>query len=347
MILPLILLHQVVRQPLDFAFFGCNRISDADELAQKAANPSTANVPELKANFRDAQVAGVKFVFALGDIVNGYGDDKGEKLKGQLDAWPPLVTVTPDVTVLPVPGNHELNRKHNKKKLANPATDQVWNDWMKANGYDRFAGNGPTPASDPADKLATDQSRLNYSFNVGTTHFIVVNTDTRTTEPMDGEPGETKVGWIPVEWIKKDLAEAEANPAVADTFILGHRNLVDPVEATEDAPIEPGCAGRLVDALKATKKVRAYLCAHVHDYEIQKVKATGVYQIVVGNGGSDLNKEWKPSPGTWFGFGVIRVHADGKVGLVLYKRPLTPGGPGAVAPVSKASPEIILNSSSQ
>lgn len=345
MLLPLLVLAKTVRQPLDFAFFGCNRLSDADEAAQKAANPSSANVPELKANFRDAQAAGVKFIFALGDIVNGYGDDKGEKLKTQLEAWPPLVTLNPDVTVLPVPGNHELNRKHNKKKLANPVTDAVWNDWMKANGYDRFAGNGPTTNTDPEDKLATDQSRLNYSFNIGTTHFVVLNTDTRTTEPMEGEPGETKVGWIPVAWAKADIAKAEADPAVTDTFIVGHRNLVEPVDASEDAPIDPGCATRLVDALKATKKVRAYLCAHVHDYEIQKIKGTTVYQVVVGNGGSDLNKEWKPAGGTWFGFGLIRVHADGKVGLVKYQRPVPAKtrAPGEVAPVSVAAQEIALD----
>ena len=46
MIFTALLLAQALRQPLDFAFFGCNRVSDEVEAAQKAENPSSANVSD-------------------------------------------------------------------------------------------------------------------------------------------------------------------------------------------------------------------------------------------------------------------------------------------------------------
>ncbi|MES1227786.1 MAG: metallophosphoesterase [Armatimonadota bacterium] len=343
MIIPLLFLAQTTRQPLDFAFFGCNRVSDEVEKAQKAENFSSANVSELKGTFRDIAKTNSEFVFVVGDLVNGYADDKGEHLKSQLDAWPSLVTLNQGVNLVVAPGNHELNLKRKKLKLANPATDAVWTNWLRQNHYAKFGGNGPTPESDLEDKLATDQSMLNYSFTVGSTHFIVLNTDTRTTETMPGST-ETKVAWIPAKWVADDIARAETDPGIRDVFLLGHRNLVDPVESKEEAPIDRGCAAKVVAAFAASTKVRAYLCAHVHAYDFKRIEGTKAVQVVVGNGGSDLDESWKPATGRWFGFGVVRIHEDGKIGLVLYKRP-APEKTRAVTertPVSLADPEILL-----
>ena len=99
------------RQPVSFAFFGCNRVSDKVEKAQKAENESSANVSELRATFRDVSSLKPAFLFALGDIVNNYADDDGKHLRKQLDAWHKLVNLDPAVQLVVAPGNHELNKK--------------------------------------------------------------------------------------------------------------------------------------------------------------------------------------------------------------------------------------------
>ena len=330
------------RQPLDFAYFGCNRVSDKVEKAQKAENPSSANVSELLATFRDVSAIKPRFLFALGDIVNNYKDDEGKHLRKQLEAWHDLVKLDPAVELVVAPGNHELNKKVGDAKLANLATDAIWTKWAGEHGYDRRAGNGPTPANDPEDKLVDDQSRLNYSFTVGSTHFIVLNTDTRTSVTAPGST-EALVGWVPAHWVAKDLAQAEADTAVHDVFLLGHRNLVTPTGSKEDAPIEESCAKTLVAAIGHSPKVRAFLCSHVHAWDVAPIPGTKAKQVVLGNGGSDLNKEWNPADGRWFGFALVHVAADGAVTVTPYRRPAPEETAPVGAHVAPAKPDKAIS----
>lgn len=327
-LLALALASTPAREPISFAYFGCNRVSDKVEKEQAADNPSSANVSELLATFRDVSALKPKLLFALGDIVNGYADDDGTHLRHQLQAWEKLVKLNPAVGLVVAPGNHELNKKTKAGKFANLATDKVWTEWARKNNYDSFAGNGPTPANDPDDKLVDDQSRLTYSFTVGTTHFVVLNTDTRTSIKMPGSE-ETRVGWVPAAWLAADLARAESDPAVLDVFVLGHRNLVPPVNSSEDAPIDPDCASTVVKAVAKATKFRAYLCSHVHAFDVAPIPGTSAKQVVLGNGGSDLNKDWKPTDATWFGFALMNIKANGRIEVQTYRRP----APKETAPV--------------
>lgn len=331
------------RRPIDFAYFGCNRVSNDVEKAQAAVNKSSANVAELLATFRDVSRVQPRFLFALGDLVNNYVADNGAHLRGQLDAWANLVNLDPAVTLVPVPGNHEMNKKTKEGKFANPVTDVVWTTWLEQNKFDRFAGNGPKVGQFEEDKLATDQSKLSYSFTVGTTRFILVNTDTRTTELMPGST-ETQVGWVPTGWFRDQMEKAEADPNVRDVFVMGHKNLVDPADGEEDAPINRECGKRMIAAMDKSTKFRAYLCSHVHQFDMNGIPGTKAKQIVIGNGGSELNDSWQPSTGRWFGFAVIRVHEDGRIGLVLYRRPEPKEVPlpDALVPDSVEQPEIIV-----
>jgi hypothetical protein len=91
-------------------------------------------------------------------------------------------------------------------EIPNPATGPVWVRWLSANGFDRFAGNGPTPASPNPDQIADDQSKLTYSFTVGDVHFVLLNTDTLTTTG--------NIGWIAYNWIEKDIEKAQQDPRI-------------------------------------------------------------------------------------------------------------------------------------
>ncbi|MBS1719712.1 MAG: metallophosphoesterase [Armatimonadetes bacterium] len=309
-----------------FAFFGCNRV-DADAWNAKE-NPSSANLEQLRQNWTDIENISPRpaMLFALGDLVIGYGDDQGEGVRAQLDAWAaewkkhPLSQKT---KLIVVAGNHELNLKRNKEKLPSLHTTAVWNDWLTREGFEPATGNGPTPATDPEDKLVDDQSRLNYSFDVDKLHFIVLNSDTRTEAGI--------VACIPAYWAAKDF-QAAANRGQT-TFFLSHRNLIDPASATGDAPIEPRSKGVLLEAIAKTRGFGGFLCAHVHAWDVSAF-ATGGRQFIAGHGGSPLEKSWKPADGPVFGFAVLEVRKSGKLDVVPYFRSAT----GAVVPAQPAAP---------
>ncbi len=319
---------------LSFAVFGCNRL-DAKEITP--ANPSTANLPQLRRNLADVAFLRPRpaFLFAAGDLVMNYADDGGETLNAQLEAWyaqTKAVLPLGAIALVPIPGNHESNRKHDGKKATNLATAGVWRAWLERHRLDRFAGNGPTRASDPADALALDAPKGSYSFErpAGSgkggrrVHFVVLDTDTATTTP-DPAPGDanvgTRIGWFPAAWAARDLARAQADPGVAAIFVMGHRNLVDPATAKGDAPTDPTPTALLLRAIRGAPKVRAYLCAHVHAADATPLAPGLPPQIIAGNGGSSLEKGWRPKGGRTFGFVLVRVHRSGRIGYVRFARP--------------------------
>jgi Calcineurin-like phosphoesterase len=305
---------------LTFTFFGCNRVDAADV---SPANPSTANVPQLKRNFADIAALKPKLAFFGGDLVMGYGNDKGDTLRRQMSAWIALEKSLPRATgceYVAISGNHEKNRKDKDSKLPNPPTDGVWSKLVSEAGLVPKDAKGPTPSMDPADKLMADQQKLSFSFNRGPVHFVVLDTDTRVNV-KDPDTGETKIGMIPVAWLDADLTRAEADPAVKCVVVMGHRNVIDPDSAKGDAPIDDEAAKPMIKSLKAHKKVRAYICAHVHAFDISEIGKNGLKQVCFGNGGSKLEKKWKPKEGRTFGFGYFKVYADGSLGVVPYLRP--------------------------
>lgn len=316
---------------MSFAFFGCNRLDKGDTDSQAAANPSSANLPQLERTYADlaALEPAPRYVFGGGDLVNNYVDDAGEALKRQLDGWAARTKASAlfaRSTIVPIPGNHELNKKVGDDRMQNPATLDVWRSWYSASGFVQPAANGPTEATGKADRVLGDQSTLSYSFTELGVHFVVLNTDT-LTDLDDPKTGRKRIAWIPAEWARRDLEAAQADPKVNSIFILGHRNLIDPESVKGDAPIDAEAGAKLQAAIEANSKVRAYVCAHVHAYDLRKFEgATNQWQVISGNGGSSLEKGWKPAEGTFFGFVVIDVYASGKVVLRNFKRP-TPAAP--------------------
>jgi hypothetical protein len=234
-----------------------------------------------------------------------------------------------------------MNKKIGDQRLTNPPTTALWNDWMRSSGFKQLAGNGPVPRGTNPDSLSNDQSILNYSFTRNGVHFVILNTDTATNKADGKDPSLTRIAWIPVEWARKDIAEADVDPGVHATFVMGHRNLVAPLASKGDAPIDPEAGTKLLSIIRSSKKTRAYVCAHVHAWDMVNLGGTSkAWQVVAGNGGSKLEKDWSPAGGTFFGFAAFDVFRSGRVVLHSYRRPTPAGKYGDAEPAPAAAKSI-------
>lgn len=317
---------------LTFAFFGCNRVDKKD--LDPVGNPSSANRAQLAQTLKEVAEIHPSLLFAGGDLVNNYADDDGATLWAQLGGWTPLMAEVPKtIPIVALPGNHELNKRVGDQRMASTITYPVWKAWLTRSPF-LYAQNGPTPATDPGDGLVLDESRMSYTIDRQGVRFIVLNTDTRT-DRRDRATGTT-LGWIPALWAGKELAKAEQDPKIRAVFVVGHRNLIDPSEGKGDAPIDPVAAKRLLAAMHGKRKLRAYVCAHVHAWNVRPIPGTRAVQIVAGDGGSKL-EDWAKEE---FGWVELRVHPDGSAGYVHHWRPMPHPYNAPEAAASTVDPEV-------
>lgn len=322
-----------------FVFVGCNRLQRADWSTKK--NPSSANLAQLQQTFTDVAALPVQpqHFFFTGDLVLGL-DTGSSPLDAELAAWAQLYAASPvaQVPLLALPGNHEMLEKNSAgNEVVNPSADAVWSSFITTNGFGPAVANGPTTAAPNDDALVDDQSRLSSSFDSGDTHFVLLNTDTANTG------GAARIGWVPLHWLERDLAAAQADPAIARIFVLGHKPLVAPSGSTgSDATVEASLATPLITLLDATPKVQGYLCAHAHLWDLTRLPGTrGVAQVVAGNGGSQLESAW--AQGTpFYGFTEVRVHADGRVGVVSWQRPVPSPYDSTSVSAATAAAEVFI-----
>jgi hypothetical protein len=317
------------------SWVGCNRLSRTDW--NSTTNPSSANVPELTQTFADLAAMPRRpdrFVLT-GDLVLGLDPGKSP-LDTELAAWAPLFALAPVVPVLAVPGNHEMLVKSGGNELTNDKADAVWLQFVTASGL-APSGNGPTSAPPNDDALTDDQSHFSFSVDVGDLHLVLLNTDTPNTH------GSAAIGWVPLHWLQRDLAAAQANPAIAHIFVFGHKPLVAPPgETGSDSTIDATLVQPVLTALDSTPKARGYFCAHAHLWNALRLGGSrNLFQVTAGNGGSDLQAAWAAgSP--FFGFSELRVHADGRVGVVSHERPFpSPYSSATVAPAVPRAEVVI------
>ena len=329
-----------------FVFVGCNRLQKAD--LDPTNNPSSANLAELEQTFADiaALPEMPKYFFFTGDLVTALVSGS-TTMQAQLDGWAEVWAASPlagKIDLVPIVGNHEMLFKNNKgDEVSNPAADAVWIAWLAANHFDTHAGNGPTNNGPNEDALQDDQRLLTYSFDDGGAHYIALDTDSWTTTPASAL-NSTKVGWVPVHWLAADLAAAQANPATTGIYILGHKPLVAPAGA-DDGSLNDGLVVPIEQLVDSTPKVKGWFDSHVHLWQATQLPGNrGVWQIIAGNGGSQLEASWT-EPAPYFGFTVVKTYASGKVGVVSYKR-LAPLPYNAQNPLpAVASPEITIGQS--
>ena len=294
-----------VRDTLAYSFvvLGCNRIDKSD--VNLATNPSTANIPQLTQTYAD--IAALKprpdYLFFMGDMVVGYSPDTAV-LGRQLRAWVGLYRAAPlsktGITMVAMPGNHEV--MSGKGLPSFEGAEQVWRSALRP-----YLAGSNGPAAGGADKLATNQSQLSYSFDYKKSHFIVLNTD-----PVGAEAS------VPLAWLGQDLAAARAKGS-KHIFAMGHKPALP-------APGGDGLSngGSMWDLLEANH-AEAMLAAHNHLYYRSQQPSYHPWQLIAGNGGSPLDASASPNK-LFFGYILVKAYTSGKVMAYSYGRDLPGNG---------------------
>jgi hypothetical protein len=170
------------------------------------------------------------------------------------------------------------------------------------------------------DNLPTSQSQLSYSFDVGNSHFVVINTD---PTGADGTP--------PTNWLASDLANAQSNGAT-HFFVFGHKPAF--------TYYYPGATAGGLDATAPISKRDAfwavieqygatYFTGHEHIFNMrQPVKPDGStspsYQVLVGSGGSPFDyanttlQAGQPASDRMYAYANVKVFQSGKVQIDAY-----------------------------
>jgi hypothetical protein len=292
---------------------------------------------------REVREQGPQMLFFNGDMIMGYADGADAKshetMNRQYAFWRGMVTQLLEcgTYVVPVPGNHEVQRKFKDaagktQKVAQVANEILWRDNMADLVIDvprftslvgvppgRFdpANNPFAPETATADHVTTDQKQLSYSFDVGTTHFAVVNTD--------------PFGWdthAPAAWLRVDFQAAKAAGA-RKFFVFGHKPAFTYAFPTvSGAAVGPNgldtvadLSGR--DAFWSTIEDfgATYFCGHEHIYNVsQPGRSQGgkAYQVIVGSGGSPFETDTKPGIDRTYAWAVVDVLAHGRVRVTTY-----------------------------
>ncbi len=322
---------------LSIAFTGDSQIGLDPWLETKDQNPSSANIPQLRQTLMDItnQPIRPRLFFFLGDMVVGLLPDEGHAMSLQLEGWQQYYrsfSHPQGMQLLPIAGNHETDVFNFQTFASEPyayAYD-VWLAWIARYGYDHCAGNGPKHGGSNPDKLVRDESNMTFSFNLKGIHFVVINTDTLSTE-IDPSTHLPYTGWIPINWVERDLAAAKKNRGISAIIVIGHRFIEAP--AYDNSPEETGIlndaahpfASRLSADLRGNKKVKVYLCCHAHSWEAFRLQhGRGVWQIIAGNAGAPLDSSWQPAGGVYYGYSILDIYASGRMVVRGFGRALPP-----------------------
>jgi hypothetical protein len=248
--------------------------------------------------------------------------------------------------VVPVPGNHETECKRCGlpdpndptkvigSKLAQVENENAWRDNMgdliidqtrftnllgaPAQGWD--VNNAPT--INGADGVTTDQKQLSYSFDVGSSHFAVINTDAVGRD-----------SYAPTNWLAADLSAARGRGAKS-FFVFGHKpayfysyfGSAAPDGTSSLQVKDPNAAKAFWDVIATYNAT--YFCGHEHIYHVENFLATtgSAYQVIVGAGGSPFeNLKTAAVPPTsnlpldrMYSWATVKVFQSGKVVMDTY-----------------------------
>lgn len=232
--------------------------------------------------------------------------------------------------VVPVPGNHETQCKSCGKK-AQLVNENAWRanmgDLILDNArmltlFGEQATNENVANNAFYDGLATDQSKLSYSFDFRGSHFVVINTD-----PAG------KDSHAPAAWLADDLAKAQAHGA-KHFFVFGHKpaytyyygaGLSAPLPA-KAAGLDADVAARdrfwdVIEQYGAT-----YFCGHEHTFNMNQPRAAQggkAWQILIGSGRSPFEASpsdttVNPSTDRDYAWATVKVYQNGKVKIKAY-----------------------------
>ena len=220
--------------------------------------------------------------------------------------------------VVPVPGNHETQCKRCGKS-AQVENETAWRDNMgdlilDTSRFTKLVGTAPTnyttlpTSANTADSLTTDQAQLSYSFDVGHSHFAIINTDAVGHD-----------GYAPTAWLEADLTAAEARGATRN-FVFGHKSAYfyaytgSAPSSTSSLNNKDSAAATLfwttINNHKAT-----YFCGHEHIYNVSRPSLLNSYQVLVGAGGSPFETSTATSVANdrMYSWATVKVFQSGAV----------------------------------
>jgi len=219
--------------------------------------------------------------------------------------------------VVPVPGNHEVQCKR-CGKAAKVENENAWRDNMgdllpDTSRFTKLVGSAPANISSTnpgvADGITTSQAQLSYSFDVGLSHFVVINTD-----------AVGKDGYAPTNWLEDDLTKADARGAKR-IFVFGHKpakyyEYVGFAAASTNSLGDKDAAAAqafwtVIDNHKAT-----YFCGHEHEYNVSQPYGKNAYQVIVGTGGSPFDAQPNSTftaSDRYYAWATVSITESGKV----------------------------------
>jgi Calcineurin-like phosphoesterase len=281
------------RQDYTFVVCGDNRVAPEDT----TNDPSTTNTYQLNRMFDEISKLNPqpKFLIFNGDLVLGYCDGDTVRLERELREWVKLYKASPlaktNIKLVALPGNHETCEKIGSGKISMEVNERIFVRVMK----DYIMNNNGPHASGfipGTDSLMTDQSRLTYSFDFGGDHFVIFNSDAVARESR-----------VPYHWLNKDLASAKKDGA-RHIFAFGHKPAFQSHSPSEPALEENASARDSLWACLEKYSSDAYFCSHFHVWDTLQPHKGKTWQIVVGNAGAPMVKEWLPY---YYGFTIVKV----------------------------------------
>ncbi len=286
-------------------------------------------------------------LFFNGDMIMGYGNavfpSTATNVAGVVNSdlvkfytqyafWRGMVAGMMEVGtyVIPVPGNHETQWKAGGKK-AQVVNEDAWRanmgDLILDN--DRFLklfGEQPTNSNilnnGALDGLASDQSKLSYSFDFRGSHFAVINTDPAGRDAH-----------APSQWLASDLQSAQSR-GVKRSFVFGHKPAYTYYFGTNGTGLLPSSPAGLDADLSSRDAFwsvleqygATYFCGHEHIFRmVQPLAATGgkAWQVIVGSGGSPFevapgSTSFAPATDRNYAWATVRIHKSGKADITAY-----------------------------
>jgi hypothetical protein len=311
---------------MSFATVGDSR-ADPESAETRQDKAYLQNTRALARILREIQAAHPAALFFNGDMIMGYGADRATVYR-QYAYWRGMVAglMETGTYVVPVSGNHEMQHKSvdaqgKTTKTATVENEQLWREnmgdlildldrWKAVTGTQASAfeiDNAPAP--DGPDGVQTSQSQLTYSFDVGRSHFAVIDTD-----PVGND------GHGPVHWLAEDFAKARARGATR-FFAFGHKPAYtyyykDGIER-DGMDIYPDHAAAFWAVMERYNA--AYFCGHQHIFNVQQpalAQGGKAWQVMVGSGGSPFSAKAGDSRNPhdrMYAWALVRIHASGKV----------------------------------
>jgi hypothetical protein len=322
--------------PFSFAVFSDTRAHEYSPVSIQALNGVNADV--LRQIAVGALQKGARFAVVVGDLISGVTNDT-HRVELELRSWKkavaPVAHYLPFYTAI---GNHDVEvyderaiggKKLRVRKTGKESAEEIFRREMTN------PTNGPGLPEKSDDPTYCENV---YSFDYGSSHFVVLNNDYKVIRGASDDLEKGKIIGQQLAWLKQDLEAATAR-GQKNIFAFFHEpafpnggHLGDSMYSNGDKAYV-GPRDEFWRVLCAHKVV-AVFCGHEHNYSRALVDETvsatfshPIWQIVTGGGGAPFHPQdrppWRENVKLFSSrqnYCIVRV-AGGKVRLSVYDPP--------------------------